>query len=194
MKLGIELEHNEFEAIRKGDARLFESVFRRYYQNLCTYCLGILGDAEKTEDIVQDAFAYLWENRNSIIIQTSLKSYLYTTVRNGALKLLRTKVMEQKHNSKLLEFIEYLEASDDLDEELTHLKLVEDCIDNLPSQCKKVFLMSVLDQKSYKEIAADLNISINTVKAHVTKAYRLVRSKVQIKEPMILYLAVKMLE
>ena len=194
MSLGIKGEYGEFEILQKGDTRQFESLFRKYYQDLCTYCLGILGDVEKTEDVVQDAFAYLWENRNDIIIKTSLQSYLYITVKHGALKVLRTKAMEQKHNSLLLEFIEHLESTDELDEELAHLKIVEDCIDTLPSQCKKVFLMSVLDQKSYREIAADLDISINTVKAHITKAYRLVRSKVQIKEPMILFLALKMYE
>lgn len=70
----------ELKAIKEGYTKSFELLFRKYYQGLCNYCMGILGDAEKTEDVVQDAFVYLWENRRRINIKTSLKSYLYQSV------------------------------------------------------------------------------------------------------------------
>ena len=169
----------ELKAIKEGYTKSFELLFRKYYQGLCNYCMGILGDAEKTEDVVQDAFVYLWENRRRINIKTSLKSYLYQSVRHGALKVIRSQTLEQRHISRLTEFIEYLEQSEFSEEELSGLQKVEQAIEELPSQCKSVFLMSLVDEKSYKQIADELVISLNTVKTHISKAYRLIREKAQ---------------
>ena len=169
----------ELKAIKEGYTKSFELLFRKYYQGLCNYCMGILGDAEKTEDVVQDAFVYLWENRRRINIKTSLKSYLYQSVRHGALKVIRSQPLEQRHISRLTEFIEYLEQSEFSEEELSGLQKVEQAIEELPSQCKSVFLMSLVDEKSYKQIADELGISLNTVKTHISKAYRLIREKAQ---------------
>ena len=174
-----DLDYTILKAIVEGDSNSFEILFRKYYQELCNYSMGILGDAEKAEDVVQDAFVYLWENRQRINITTSLKSYLYQSVRNGALKIIRTQVLEQRHMPRLTEFIEYLEKSEFSEDELAKLQKIEPAIDELPSQCKSVFLMSFMDKKSYKQIADELEISLNTVKTHVSKAYRIIREKTQ---------------
>lgn len=80
---------------------------------------------------------------------------------------------------RLTEFIEYLEKSEFSEDELIKLQKIEQAIDELPSQCKNVFLMSFMDQKSYKQISDELGVSLNTVKTHVSKAYRIIREKVQ---------------
>ena len=174
-----DLDNTILKAIKEGDANSFEILFHKYYQELCNYSMGILGDAEKAEDVVQDAFVYLWENRQKINITISLKSYLYQSVRNGALKIIRTQALEQHHMPRLTEFIEYLEKSEFSEDELIKLQKIEQAIDELPSQCKNVFLMSFMDQKSYKQISDELGVSLNTVKTHVSKAYRIIREKVQ---------------
>ena len=69
----------------------------------------------------------------------------------------------------MTEFIEYLERSEFSEDELDGLREVEQAIDELPPSCKNVFLMSVVDRKSYKEIAGELGISLNTVKIRVSK-------------------------
>ena len=173
------LDNTILKAIKEGDANSFEILFHKYYQELCNYSMGILGDAEKAEDVVQDAFVYLWENRQKINITISLKSYLYQSVRNGALKIIRTLALEQRHMPRLTEFIEYLEKSEFSEDELIKLQKIEQAIDELPLQCKNVFLMSFMDQKSYKQISDELGVSLNTVKTHVSKAYRIIREKVQ---------------
>ena len=174
-----DLDNTILKAIIEGDANSFEILFHKYYQELCNYSMGILGDAEKAEDVVQDAFVYLWGNRQKIDITISLKSYLYQSVRNGALKIIRTQALEQHHMPRLTEFIEYLEKSEFSEDELLKLQKIEQAIDELPSQCKNVFLMSFMDQKSYKQISDELGVSLNTVKTHVSKAYRIIREKVQ---------------
>lgn len=163
-------------------------LFRKYYQVLCHYCMGILDDAKKTEDVVQDTFVYLWENRQKINIKTSLKSYLYQSVRHGALKVIRSRALEQRHLPYLTEFIKYLERSEFSEDELDRLREVEQAIDELPPSCKNVFLMRVVDRKSYKEITRELGISLNTVKTQVSKAYRLIRGKVRDRKSLFLFI------
>ena len=157
----------------------FEIEAKRMRPALLRMAIRYLEDSDEAEDVVQDAFVYLWENRRRINIKTSLKSYLYQSVRHGALKVIRSQTLEQRHISRLTEFIEYLEQSEFSEEELSGLQKVEQAIEELPSQCKSVFLMSLVDEKSYKQIADELGISLNTVKTHISKAYRLIREKAQ---------------
>lgn len=74
------------------------------------------------------------------------------------------------------------------EDELLKLQKIEQAIDELPSQCKNVFLMSFIDKKSYKQIADELAISLNTVKTHVSKAYRIIREKAQNLENLTLFI------
>ena len=177
----------ELRNIIEGQIGSFELLFRNY-QVLCHYCMGILDDAKKTEDVVQDTFVYLWENRQKINIKTSLKSYLYQSVRHGALKVIRSRALEQRHLPYLTEFIKYLERSEFSEDELDRLREVEQAIDELPPSCKNVFLMRVVDRKSYKEITRELGISLNTVKTQVSKAYRLIRGKVRDRKSLFLFI------
>jgi len=169
----------ELRNIIEGQIGSFELLFRKYYQVLCHYCMGILDDAKKTEDVVQDTFVYLWENRQKINIKTSLKSYLYQSVRHGALKVIRSRALEQRHLPYLTEFIKYLERSEFSEDELDRLREVEQAIDELPPSCKNVFLMRVVDRKSYKEITRELGISLNTVKTHKARARQQLKTKLQ---------------
>ena len=130
----------ELRNIIEGQIGSFELLFRKYYQVLCHYCMGILDDAKKTEDVVQDTFVYLWENRQKINIKTSLKSYLYQSVRHGALKVIRSRALEQRHLPYLTEFIKYLERSEFSEDELDRLREVEQAIDELPPSCKNCLL------------------------------------------------------
>ena len=177
MQAAISVGSKEFLAISQGNKQAFESLFRKYYRVLCEYARGILGDRELAEDVVQDAFIYLWNNRTVIDIHLSVKSYLYTSVRHGALNVLKKQLLERKHSPQLTEFVEFLQTSDYSDEEQEEINRIRKVMEELPKQCLKVFLMSAIDGKKYQEIADELDISINTVKTHITKAYRLIREK-----------------
>lgn len=167
------------KAILEGDTVAFEELFKRNYHALCNYCQGIVTEHDKAEDIVQDVFVYLWNNRSSIDIKVSLKHYLYSSVRHGALKVLKRQLMEQQHSPLLTEFIENLQHSEYSEEEVVEIEQMKKALASLPKQCRNVFLMSCVDEKPYKQIAEELNISINTVKTHITKAYRIIRGNFQ---------------
>lgn len=167
-------DHIDCKLMLEGDVTAFERLFRRYYPSLCSYCQGIVGARDEAEDIVQDVYVYLWENRKKLHI-LSIKTYLYSSVRHGALRQLKRQELENKHSSALAEFIEDLQRTEYSEEEIEKVEQMKKVLQSLPPQCRTVFLMNCLEEKTYKEIAEELNISVNTVKTHITKAYRVFR-------------------
>lgn len=175
-----EEEIKDWDVIKRGDVKTFERMFKSYYDELCHYGNTFLGDPELAEDVVQDAFVYFWNHREQIELKVSLKAYLYTSVRHGALNVIKKQALERRHNPLLTEFIQYLETSDYSEKELEDIEKVKKAMDILPAQCRIVFEKSCIDGMKYKEIADTMNISVNTVKSHIVKAYRLI--KIELKD------------
>ena len=175
-------------AVQENDPFAFERIFRKYYKALCGYVLGILGDEGQAEDVVQEVFIYFWEHREELKVENSLRAYLYTSVRHRALKLLQKQALIQKHSSKLTEFVDYMLSTEYTFEEEKAISKMKEVLQELPQQCLKVFLMSNLEEKKYSEIADELGISINTVKSHITKAYRMIRQQIPLDLSTILLL------
>ena len=164
----------DYKEIFKGNTRAFEQLFKNYYAPLRGYCQGIVMDKQVSEDIVQDAFVYLWNNRKTLDIKTTIQTYLYSTVR------------QRTHLPRLAEFIIYLQESEYSEEELIKLEEAKKILQELPEQCRIVFVMNCMDGKKYKDIAEELNISVNTVKTHLSKAYRKFREKLDDKTYLLL--------
>ncbi len=175
-------------AVQENDPLAFERIFRKYYKTLCCYVLGILGDEGQAEDVVQEVFIYFWEHREELKVENSLRAYLYTSVRHGAVKLLQKRALIQKHSSQLTEFIEYMLSTEYTFEEEKAISKIREVMNELPQQCLKVFLMSNLEEKKYSEIAEELGISVNTVKSHITKAYRMIRQHIPLDLSTVLLL------
>ena len=173
----IGTDNEIIKSLVDGDRKTFEALFHKYYSLLCDYALTYLEDANAAEDIVQDVFVYLWNHCKSIAITTSLKSYLYNSVKHSALNVLKHQAIVRKHSPLLVEF-------------LGNLAKARRAFDLLPNQCRVVFMMSCLEGKTYKEIADELHISVNTVKSHILKAYRDIRENVNRPvSPQVLFLA-----
>ncbi|MDR1415731.1 MAG: RNA polymerase sigma-70 factor, partial [Odoribacteraceae bacterium] len=97
------MDKSLFDRVMKGDDDAFERLFRSYYAPLCDYCRGIVGEAEAAEDIVSEVFTYLWKHREDIHVRVSVKAYLYSSARHGALNLLKRQAMERAHSPRLTE-------------------------------------------------------------------------------------------
>jgi RNA polymerase sigma-70 factor (ECF subfamily) len=174
---------------QQRDSETVERLFRLYYNPLCNYCRGIVDAREVAEDVVQDVFAYLWDHRDSIDMTISIKSYLYAAVRNGALKFLRKQATEQAHSPRLTEFITYLQELKSPEREHLYIERIQQALNELPDHCRAIFLMNCLEGKKYKEIAAELSISVNTVKTQLSRAYGSIRKKVDVKGALLLLLS-----
>lgn len=176
----IEVDSVLFSAIREGKRDAFESLFQRYYPMLCRYAATYLDEREETEDAVQDVFVYLWNNRQTLVMPKSVRSYLYTSVKHRALNILKHRAVERSHSRLLTEFIEDLSRTEYSEEEQAQIEQIRHVLSTLPQQCRTVFTMSCLEGKKYKEIAEELRISVNTVKYHILKAYRDIRESITI--------------
>ncbi len=165
-------EKELLQLIKNSDKKAFELIFRLYYQPLKQFASKILNDTELAEDIVQEVFVQFWETRTNMSI-VSLKSYLYTIVKNKCLNQLRHLKVRKIHHEEIIYTTEKFFDNDEKDSSLK-IKLLTS-IDKLPAQCKKIFIMSRMHRLKHKEIAEELGISVKTVKNQVGKALKLLR-------------------
>lgn len=170
-------EANLLDAMRDGDQTAFDALFRAYYAPLCYYAASLNdGDRDEAEDLVQQAFIKLWEQRETLQINWSVKAYLYRTVHNASLNRLRAAKVRNKYkqyNAEQLEMNHYPapEPEPELRERL------QKALADLPTQCRQVFELSRFEDLKYREIAEHLNISIKTVETHMGKALRLLKTQ-----------------
>jgi RNA polymerase sigma-70 factor (ECF subfamily) len=160
------------EGIRSSNSEAFASLFRKYYEPLYRFAGRFVKDAQTAESVVQDVFVKLWEKREELHIQSSVKSYLYTAVKNHSLNhLKREKAMVPVDGFNMHEDDRTPSPEQVLiDNEM--MVAVHGAIDKLPPQCRRIYRMKKYDGLSYSEIAEVLNISINTVKTQMKRALK----------------------
>ncbi|WP_163711329.1 RNA polymerase sigma-70 factor [Mangrovibacterium lignilyticum] len=159
-----------------SDASLFEEFFKKNYQLCCLVALRYVKSEQIADDIVQEAFVTLWQKRHELRIQTSLKNYLLNMVKNRSLNYLRdeTQMDEITESSLSSDLID--DPNDNFSQEELALHIAK-AIDELPSQCKKVFQLAYHERLTYNEIASTLNLSRNTIKTQMGIAYKMIRFK-----------------
>jgi RNA polymerase sigma-70 factor (ECF subfamily) len=158
--------------IRQGDVTAFSSVFKKYYPLLYLFAGKFVKDVQAAEHIVQDLFITLWIKRDSIQISSSLKAYLYTSVKNRSLDYIKQKGLThlpvqdsaQHQDAVVTPEGQYLEKE--------FHRAVHEAIDKLPEKCRQIYLMRRYNDLKYDEIAEILNISVNTVKTQLKRALK----------------------
>lgn len=153
----------------------FRQIYNLYYDSLCKYLFFYTKDTGIIEDIVQEIFLSLWENRDNIEMEHP-KTYLFRMARNRALNYLR----DQKRHSEILEawFQKQLEGqlsdSEKFDVEQL-LKDIEKAINTLPRKCKEIFVLCKVHNYSYQQIADLKQIARKTVEAQMGIALKKLR-------------------
>lgn len=178
MKYHFTNEEDCIEAIKGGNRAAFRYCFDLYYQRLCHYTSNFTLDFDQAEDIVQGVFIKLWNNREHLIITTSLKSYLYKSCYYKYIDLYRKKKnisekLEEYRYQKLMNLEE--KEADPKQEKIT---ILNQAIQELPPKCREIFVLSKFDGLKYQEIADHLNISKKTVENQIGKAYSFLRDAV----------------
>ena len=169
-------------AINTGDYNAFRVLFERYYSPLCNFAFRFLKDDYIAEDIVQEVFTKIWEDRRVIKVTESVRSYLYMAVKNKSLNKIKSESVRQEHTNRFYE-IENIQVDAFVLEQEEFRNYLFQCIEKLPPRCKEVFTKSRFEEMKQEKIATSLNISLKTVKAQVGKALRLIRSCLQISYP-----------
>ncbi len=147
------------------------------------FCLQYVRSREDADEIVNDAFLTLWEKRDDINLDQSVKSLLYTIVRNKSLNLLKKRKIEISDMEDGFEIVsndvsavEALQAKET--EQMVHL-----LIEQLPPKCKQIFILSRREYLSNKEVAAIMDISEKTVENQITIAIRFIKSRLNHQSP-----------
>lgn len=165
-----------------ADLSKIEPLFREYYSFLCAIANKVVEDEEVAKDIVQNFFLYCLDRMSTLEIHSSFKSYAFRAVRNAALSY-RKKSKKIDFNDELLRDAAANVAIDselDLEEQESARNLVLwQIIGQMPEKRRHVFLLSNKDGLKYTEIAAQLDISVNTVKTHIKLSYEFLRRECQ---------------
>nr|WP_321450956.1 RNA polymerase sigma-70 factor [uncultured Carboxylicivirga sp.] len=179
--LGGTEDANEFVFIqlKDGNESAFEHVFKANYDSIVGFCYQFIFDHDKAASLAQEAFINLWINRNKIETFNGIKSFLYTYAKSSCLNFIRhQKVIKRYENQRLQQVerdinAEILDSFDFDSIEFTEMEeLIYGAIDELPDKCKQVFMMSRFESKKNKEIAEELQISVKSVEANITRALK----------------------
>lgn len=170
-----ESDKNTLHAIKVGDVKAYEKLFRTFYAPLCGYVNKMVNDKEIAEEIVQDLFYKLWKNRATIEIKTSLKSYLYKSVYNKALHYFDHEKVKNKYAEYASHTLNYSITPDEAMETVEVYSLYKTTLNSLPTNTRKIFQMSRNYGLKYHEIADRLSISVKTVEANMGKALKAFR-------------------
>ena len=155
----------------------FEKLYKRFQPSLVNYAIYLTRSSEDSIELVNDVFLSVWNKRNRLKLDSSLKTYLYTAVKNRCINYIKKHKLEIVLNEQL-DMLSDFKADQSLLEKEQHI-IIQQIMNGLPSKCKQVFAMSRIDQLSNKEIASLLDISIKTVEAQITKALKIFKKKLR---------------
>lgn len=165
------------EKIREGDRKAFAALFHALYPSLCSLVNRRIGAPDVAEELVQDIFARIWEQRDQLDPEQSITRYLYRAARNQALKHLRHRNVVSRSQAFLKAS---LRQSQPTPEDQARYREVsdaaQDAIEQLPDRCREIFLLSRQGEMKYSEIARTLGISVKTVETQMGRALRALRS------------------
>jgi RNA polymerase sigma-70 factor (family 1) len=162
--------------LKKNDISAFNTIYQRYSKVLYIYLLDKLKDHELCNDVLQDIFVTVWEKRETLIIDTSLKAYLFQAARHKIIDLYRRDVKFKRY---LFEFADQIMADHfsiiNRIDQRKKLEDVENAINNLPEKMKEIFILSRFGHQTTRDIAIKTNLSPQTVKNQISKALRILR-------------------
>ena len=180
MVLSFQNPHTEKELllqIASGSEVAFRQIFDRYWDNIYSVAFSFTKSNALSEEIVQDVFLKVWISKEQLITITKFEDWLFIVARNHIYNVLRKKVYEQSFEEHLLEY--FGEASDTTWQQLVFKesdRLVEEAVSQLPPQQQTIYRLSRNQGLSHDEIAAQLNISKNTLKVHMNKALHFIKN------------------
>ncbi len=166
-------ENEIIRRIRQGDEGQFESLFRSSYVSLVHYAKSLVRDHDTAEEIVQDFFFRFWQDREKIMIESSLNGYLFRAIHNRCIHWINHNNVVEKHAREMtytstentenpLDIYQYKELQ---------LKIAK-IIERLPERCGRIFYMNRFEGLKYAEIAKRLSVSVKTVEANMGKALK----------------------
>lgn len=168
-------QNNGEENNRISSEKEFERVFRYYYRPLFLFAYGYVMDEDEAENIVQSVFTEMWEKRKRLPEELNLKAYLYSSVKHACLRYFRRLRLLDEYKKRQAEALVLSFADDEVEDDAELVALVQQALSKLSEQQRKIVEMHVMEGKKYLEIAEQLELSENTVRTHLKRAYKILR-------------------
>lgn len=162
----------------KGNPKSFSSIFNTYYSALCFFAERMILNKEEAEDIVGESFVKLWRLHENFETMQNIKAFLYITTKNACLNFIKQSERTAKNQSDLVYVL--AKKEDHVLTEITKVEVLREvhaAIESLPPQCRKIVRLSFVEGMKNDEIAAQLNLSVNTVKNQKARAIYLLKMK-----------------
>lgn len=175
-KMALNVSHDRddgllVEQLKGGNVLAFEQIFNLYQPKLYHFVKLTLANDTDCEEIVQEVFLKIWDRREQIDPSKSFKSYLYTITKNEIHDHLRKVLQQRKY---IEQTIHELAIGDNDVEKIVNFRetdqVIKELINLLPNKRRKVFELSRLEGKTYRQIALEMDISENTVDTQMRKA------------------------
>ena len=176
------------KSLINGEEKAYTFLLNKFHRKLNAYALTLVNDHSMAQDIVQNVFLKTWKTRNKLNPEFSIQSFLYKSIynefinsyqQNKAMMLLQQKYVESMH--------QVIETTDESSIERM-LAIINREIQNLPPKCQQVFILSKKEGLTNIEIEEHLDISIKTVEAQISKAFKILKEKLKDNYNMMLFL------
>lgn len=166
------LQHNQehikdllLQLALKDDERAFEQLYDMFYSKMYATAFQYLKNKPLAEEVVSDIFCRIWKKRNELDQIKNFESYVFISVRNLSLNYIRNN--SRNSNESLDEVSFHISDSVALPDEMMEAhelqEIISHSVESLPKKCKAIFKMIRFDGLKYKEVASELDISVNTV-------------------------------
>ena len=178
MKLNVQPQDDASVLNEKHER--FTALFNDLYKSLCIHVFNYTHDEQTSEDIVVEAFTSLWENYHSIRDASAMRAWLYQVSRNKSLNWLKSRQLGQKKEADFS--AQQSKITGDIASSIMHAEVVAELhtlIHKLPAQCSRIFTKLYIEGKNLKETAAELQLSVNTVKSQKNRGLQLLRLKLR---------------
>jgi RNA polymerase sigma-70 factor (family 1) len=164
--------------IRQSNTAAFEELFKKYYMPLTRFAWRYVNCKAIAEEMVQELFADLWEERITWEVEGSLRAYLYSSIRNRSLNHLKHQKVKQKYDPLWMEEKENptIKFEDHRREEEIR-EAIKNAIEELPPRSKMTYKLNRYDGLTYQEIAEVMDVSIKTVESQMTRTLKILRGK-----------------
>ncbi|MEM6644268.1 MAG: RNA polymerase sigma-70 factor [Bacteroidota bacterium] len=169
-----------FERVKENDLGSYEILFKKYYKELHHFAFTYVRVSAIAEEMAQEVYLYLWEKRAQIVIQTTLRTYLYAAVKNKCLNYIKHELPKQQAMADVSEVMLSVENGQKDEGENERIKVyIQKAIDALPKKCRRIFILSRNAGMTYEEIAEELGLSKKTVENQMGIALKKLRESLE---------------
>jgi len=189
-------EEEIIAGLKNGDDRVLNDLYEQFAAPLYYFCTSLTQDAEESKDIVSTTFNTFWNLRNDFNSLANIKAFLYITARNRCFDFLRYRQRQAEGRKEITSHLISTDQQEDVERliiESDFLNRVYNEIQQLPPQCKEIFILTYFNELTSGEIANKLGISVSTVTTQRSRAIKFLRDVLRDDNQLLMIVAVSVL-